>query len=357
MIMTQGSDLFSVSRSSRALQDTRSSTLETQVAGPLRLVAGEVASWTSFILAQVKEELPTSEAARRARLSVMSSQGQEGAVVAWRALSEDVARSQETASFDLMQMSHRERREIPSWVPGGAKKKKRKPNQSCYHMPVRAGTSSHLGTDRRQDMKIGEGVFRFLYLFCFFCFVFFTDPWKDLWKCRVWITQAIHKHTQKRHFLQGNIFLSRTKDEIENSFSGDNFSFYNTESESWLKRKKRCLKKKKLELVSSGKCPQAKGFNSFRGAESVNLSTSILHSEWLIPRRQMNKCTAGCTVWLSAPGTAPVDLIASCGLRKNQMLPPKKKNFKNKSIALELNSITKTMNLSKSRAKVIVKQN
>lgn len=52
MSMTQGSDLFSVSRSSRALQDTRSSTLETQVAGPLRLVAGEVASWTSFILAQ-----------------------------------------------------------------------------------------------------------------------------------------------------------------------------------------------------------------------------------------------------------------------------------------------------------------
>lgn len=50
--MTQGSDLFSVSRSSRALQDTRSSTLETQVAGPLRLVAGEVASWTSFILVQ-----------------------------------------------------------------------------------------------------------------------------------------------------------------------------------------------------------------------------------------------------------------------------------------------------------------
>lgn len=44
MSMTHGSDLFSVSRSSRALQDTRSSTLETQVAGPLRLVAGEVAS-------------------------------------------------------------------------------------------------------------------------------------------------------------------------------------------------------------------------------------------------------------------------------------------------------------------------
>lgn len=44
MSMTQGSDLFNVSRSSRALQDTRSSTLETQVAGPLRLVAGEVAS-------------------------------------------------------------------------------------------------------------------------------------------------------------------------------------------------------------------------------------------------------------------------------------------------------------------------
>lgn len=44
MSITQGSDLFSVSRSSRALQDTRSSTLETQVAGPLRLVAGEVAS-------------------------------------------------------------------------------------------------------------------------------------------------------------------------------------------------------------------------------------------------------------------------------------------------------------------------
>lgn len=52
MRMTQGSDLFSVSRSSRALQDTRSSTLETQAAGPLRLVAGEVASWSSFILAQ-----------------------------------------------------------------------------------------------------------------------------------------------------------------------------------------------------------------------------------------------------------------------------------------------------------------
>lgn len=44
MSMTQGSDLFNVSRSSSALQDTRSSTLETQVAGPLRLVAGEVAS-------------------------------------------------------------------------------------------------------------------------------------------------------------------------------------------------------------------------------------------------------------------------------------------------------------------------
>lgn len=51
MSMTQGSDLFSVSRSSRALHDTRSSTLETQAAGPLRLVAGEVASWMSFILA------------------------------------------------------------------------------------------------------------------------------------------------------------------------------------------------------------------------------------------------------------------------------------------------------------------
>lgn len=50
--MTHGSDLFSVSRSSRDLQDTRSSTLETQVAGPLRLVAGEMASRTSFILAQ-----------------------------------------------------------------------------------------------------------------------------------------------------------------------------------------------------------------------------------------------------------------------------------------------------------------
>lgn len=51
MSMTQGSDLFSVSRSSRALHDTRSSTLETQAAGPLRLVPGEVASWSSFILA------------------------------------------------------------------------------------------------------------------------------------------------------------------------------------------------------------------------------------------------------------------------------------------------------------------
>ncbi|KAK5915334.1 hypothetical protein CesoFtcFv8_000932 [Champsocephalus esox] len=52
MSMTHGSDLFSVSRSSRPLQDTRSSTLDTQVAGPLRLVAGEMASRTSFILAQ-----------------------------------------------------------------------------------------------------------------------------------------------------------------------------------------------------------------------------------------------------------------------------------------------------------------
>ena len=53
MSMTQGSDLFSVSRSSRALHETRSSTLETQAAGPLRLVAGEVASCISFILAQL----------------------------------------------------------------------------------------------------------------------------------------------------------------------------------------------------------------------------------------------------------------------------------------------------------------
>lgn len=52
MSTTQGSDLFRVSRSSRDLQDTRSSTLETHVAGPLRLVAGEVASSTSFILTQ-----------------------------------------------------------------------------------------------------------------------------------------------------------------------------------------------------------------------------------------------------------------------------------------------------------------
>lgn len=50
MRMTHGSDLFSVSLSSKALQETRSSTLETQVAGPPRLAAGEVASWMSFIL-------------------------------------------------------------------------------------------------------------------------------------------------------------------------------------------------------------------------------------------------------------------------------------------------------------------
>lgn len=58
MSMTQGSDLFSVSRSSRALHDTRSSTLETQAAGPLRLVAGEMASWMSFILARAEGSVP-----------------------------------------------------------------------------------------------------------------------------------------------------------------------------------------------------------------------------------------------------------------------------------------------------------
>lgn len=64
MSMTQGSDLFSVSRSSRALQDTRNSTLVTQVAGPLRLVAGEVASWMSFILAQGKRSCQPAKRAR-----------------------------------------------------------------------------------------------------------------------------------------------------------------------------------------------------------------------------------------------------------------------------------------------------
>lgn len=52
MRTTQGSDLLSVSRSRRPLHETRSSTLVTHVAGPLRLVAGEVASWTSFIMTQ-----------------------------------------------------------------------------------------------------------------------------------------------------------------------------------------------------------------------------------------------------------------------------------------------------------------
>lgn len=84
--MTQGSDLFSVSLSSRALHDTRSSTLETQAAGPLRLVAGEVASWMSFILA-------------RAEGSVQSAKTERGArpleVPGWRDLSKDTARSQD----------------------------------------------------------------------------------------------------------------------------------------------------------------------------------------------------------------------------------------------------------------------
>lgn len=51
MMMTQGSDLLRVSRSSRALHATRSSTLETQAEGtPLRAAAGEVASGESLIL-------------------------------------------------------------------------------------------------------------------------------------------------------------------------------------------------------------------------------------------------------------------------------------------------------------------
>lgn len=64
MSMTQGSDLFNVSRSSRALHDTRSSTLETQAAGPLRLVAGELASWSSFILAQAGGSVQSAKTER-----------------------------------------------------------------------------------------------------------------------------------------------------------------------------------------------------------------------------------------------------------------------------------------------------
>lgn len=102
MSMTQGSDLFSVSRSSRALQDTRSSTLETQVAGPLRLVAGEVASWTSFILAQPAKQYGV-------RL-VGSSEGVGKRSGGLKGLSRGVAHSQETGSFDLVQMSQKEQR-------------------------------------------------------------------------------------------------------------------------------------------------------------------------------------------------------------------------------------------------------
>lgn len=53
MMMTQGSDLLSVSRSSRALQETRSSTLDTHAEGtPVSAAAGEVASGESLILDQ-----------------------------------------------------------------------------------------------------------------------------------------------------------------------------------------------------------------------------------------------------------------------------------------------------------------
>lgn len=101
--MTQGSDLFSVSRSSRALQDTRSSTLETQVAGPLRLVAGEVASWTSFILVesttgcQPAEQCSVRRVAARLRGSAATFQPFKGDL--WK----DVACSHGAGSSNLAQ--------------------------------------------------------------------------------------------------------------------------------------------------------------------------------------------------------------------------------------------------------------
>lgn len=98
MSMTQGSDLFSVSRSSRALHDTRSSTLETQAAGPLRLVAGEVASWISFILARAEGSVPIGR----------NGEGCEATGGSW------VERSQQgrgaLTGLGLEQMSQREQR-------------------------------------------------------------------------------------------------------------------------------------------------------------------------------------------------------------------------------------------------------
>lgn len=52
MRMTQGSDLLSVSRSNRVLQETRSSTLDTQAAGPAMPATGDVASCESLILTE-----------------------------------------------------------------------------------------------------------------------------------------------------------------------------------------------------------------------------------------------------------------------------------------------------------------
>lgn len=71
MSTTQGSDLLSVSRSRRPLHETRSSTLVTHVAGPLRLVAGEVASWTSFIMTQGERRAANPAERRGEKLLVL----------------------------------------------------------------------------------------------------------------------------------------------------------------------------------------------------------------------------------------------------------------------------------------------
>lgn len=70
------------------MHDTRSSTLETQAAGPLRLVAGEVASWISFILARAEGSVRWVKTERGARRL---------AAPGWKDLSKDAARSQDLA--------------------------------------------------------------------------------------------------------------------------------------------------------------------------------------------------------------------------------------------------------------------
>ena len=150
--MTHGSDLFSVSRSSRALQDTRSSTLQTQVAGPLRLVAGEVASWTSFILARCKRSCcqPGKQCDVRPLTQLRGVGGWWGDVPVSGGSS---ARTWHHSHRSRLTWCgcHGKRTEIPVESLGNQTRAELLVAVRCIPL---WGTSSHLCDDDRQSMKV-----------------------------------------------------------------------------------------------------------------------------------------------------------------------------------------------------------